>query len=54
MSFGTAGSYPLSWAAMNKFTELVDARYQVSFRFGMSLTGSVARGSDLVLETLCI
>ncbi len=39
---------------MNEFEELVDAHYQALFRFGMSLTRSVERASDLVQETFCI
>jgi RNA polymerase sigma factor (sigma-70 family) len=39
---------------MSEFAELVDAHYQALFRFGMSLTRSVDRASDLVQETFCI
>jgi RNA polymerase sigma factor (sigma-70 family) len=39
---------------MSEFSELVDAHYQALFRFGMSLTRSVDRASDLVQETFCI
>ena len=39
---------------MSEFEELVDAHYQALFRFGMSLTRSVDRASDLVQETFCI
>lgn len=39
---------------MSEFAELVDAHYQALFRFGMSLTRSADRASDLVQETFCI
>lgn len=39
---------------MSEFDELVDAHYQALFRFGMSLTRSSDRASDLVQETFCI
>jgi RNA polymerase sigma factor (sigma-70 family) len=39
---------------MSEFSELIDSHYQALFRFGMSLTRSVDRASDLVQETFCI
>jgi len=39
---------------MSEFDELVDAHYQALFRFGMSLSRSADRASDLVQETFCI
>ena len=39
---------------MSEFEELVDAHYQALYRFGMSLTRSPDKASDLVQETFCI
>ncbi len=39
---------------MSEFEDLVDAHYQALYRFGMSLSRSPDKASDLVQETFCI